>query len=1428
MSTRRLLGVLLLASAIAGASSTPVPASPRLAVTAGAGSTAPSSETDGVGPEDGHDHAGHDHNHDHGEADGHEADEGLALRPQDGESVDAGGTTCGGGAPVRRYDVVAMAVDITLNRYGDHDPQGRAYVLATEVEAVGEAAAAGPEAVSLGLQGDTIQPLVLRALPGECLQVVLANQLADEPASFHLHSSSLVVAATGEAATAANPDAMAEPGGTVAYEWAVPGDEREGTRTFHSHGAPRLQSGHGLFGTLVVEPPGATWLDPRTGRPGTTGWDAVVRTPEGSFREYVLAYHEIGDEEYRIARAEGGTVPQVDPITGAYRPAARAINYRSEPFLNRLELQEQLTGQADESLAYSSYAFGDPATPVLRSYVGDPVKQRVAHAGGETFHVHHVHGGSVRWRRQPGAGPTDFGTGLTKQPSLSPGPSERTDSQSLGPSEAFDVDHECSAGGCQQGAGDYLVHCHVAHHYFAGMWGIWRVYNTLQDGPSSTDALPPLPPLTEREESTAVAVDSSQLDVAERERARRHLPPAGRPGDYDASVWDWVEEGGRILGEPEDGREWPGHRPVRPGERPPVLFDPASGRPAYPLLRPHLGARPPFAPGNGPSPYLDTPTPDGEPPPPGADGPTSLCPSGTTPRQVALRAIELPVPLNRRAGLVDPAGALFVLAEDEAAVRADPERRTPLAIRANAGEDCLDVLLTNTIPDNANHPFSKVSAHIHFVQFDVQGGDGVDTGFNFEQTVRPFAADGQALATAAPAGSTSLSLPDAGRFAPGALIGIGMDQADRFEVRRVVAREGSDVLVLDRPLTHDHGEGEIVSTEFVRYRWYPDAQVGTSYFHDHVNGLQTWQRGLVGALVVEPPGSTYHDPRTGEEIRSGPIADVRVPPDAAVSADVQGSFRELVSFVQDGSRLSNVGRSAGSKLNLRAEPLSRRPGPPDRAFSSALHGDPETPLLEAYVGDPVVVRATVSGTNEVHTWHLDGHWFRREPWSTGSAPTTTAHLGISERMDLVIPAAGGPQRRAGDYLYADGRALKLEEGAWGLLRVHARPEGIASLPGRPPPTGEPPPVCPAEAPRQRLEVAAVETRLAMLGARPGRAFVPAAEADAVLSGARPVSPLVLRATVGDCLEVTLANRLPSGAPAVSLHADGLAFDPLDSGGVEAGRNPSQVVEVGEHRTYTFFAHPEYGPGAAMLRDGGDLARSGALGLYGAVVISPAGAELTRDAGWSAIVTDPDGTAWRDVVLFSHDEDDALGGHRMPYARAVRGALGLNYGNGDDGPTIEARAGDRLRVHVLAPWSEQVQVFSMEGHRWPLEPGMPGSNLVDSVALGGLESITVVPEGGAGGRDHLPGTYWIGNHREPYREAGMSGRLVVHPRCSDDVAVAPLPGAGGCGDGEAWAAVLGGTGALALLGAAIVWRSGRRRSATLARPSPTEAAVPLTP
>ena len=68
-------------------------------------------------------------------------------------------------------------------------------------------------------------------------------------------------------------------------------------------------------------------------------------------------------------------------------------------------------------------------------------------------------------------------------------------------------------------------------------------------------------------------------------------------------------------------------------------------------------------------------------------------------------------------------------------------------------------------------------------------------------------------------------------------------------------------MTFEEPLQYPHAQGEIVSTEFVRYRWYLDVQFGTAYFHDHVSALTSWKHGLFGALIAEPPGSTYHDPQ---------------------------------------------------------------------------------------------------------------------------------------------------------------------------------------------------------------------------------------------------------------------------------------------------------------------------------------------------------------------------------------------------------------------------------------------------------------------------------------------------------------------------------------------------------------------------------------
>ncbi|MEO6121676.1 MAG: hypothetical protein ABIW46_09535, partial [Acidimicrobiales bacterium] len=872
--------------------------------------------------------------------------------------------------------------------------------------------------------------------------------------------------------------------------------------------------------------------------------------------------------------------------------------------------------------------------------------------------------------------------------------------------------------------------------------------------------------------------------------------------------------------------------------------------------------RPPFPPDHSPSPYLDAATNGRDLPAPGANGPSSLCPSGTTPKRFGLNAITLPITWNKRENLVDPTGEIFVLSEQEAAARADNDLRRPLAIRANAGEDCVDVTLRSELEDSPlNRGFAKVNTHIHFMQFDVQASDGVITGFNYEQSIRPYGIEGEKLAAPTAVGATSVRLVDAARFQAGVLVGVGMEDDDGgFEIRRIVAVKGT-TLELDAPLERPHAAGRTVSTEWVRYRWYPDVQFGTAYFHDHVNALASWRHGLYGAVISEPPGSSYHDQRTGAELPSGPLADIRTPPGTKVTADVTGSFREAVLFLQDDAPITAVGRSSGSAVNLRVEPLKGRSADPSAVFASEGPGDPETPLIEAYVGDPVVLRTLVAGTNDVHTLHVDGHQFRIEPYSKTSPLVNAAHLGISERVDLTIPAAGGPQRRPGDYVYSNGRSFKLEEGSWGLLRVRdaTNGEGLQRLPGRAVAPAPAPSVCSAGSPQRRFAVSAIDVPLPTLAGRPGKVFVLDGDRAALADGSKPPEPMVLRVGVGDCVVIELTNATTAGP--VSLRADRLAYDPATSGGVAAGREPDQTVAPGATRTYTWFASPEVGPTTALLRDGGDVLANPGLGMYGAVVVAPTGsrfvdpatgADLAGGSSWDAVVVPPDGPAYRDFALFLQDEDAGIGTHKMPYSGAVSGVVGLNYKtapfaprlvadpdtsrvrdpavHGDPAtPLMKALVGDPIAVHVLSPWSEQAQVFGIEGHEWALEPGRTGTNRLNAVQVGATEAIDLGLVGGAGGVAGLSGDYLYGANRLPYAEAGMWGLFRV--RCPEDSALAPLPGrqsgGGGCGDGEptgaggdggTWAAALGTAAALALLTAAVAWR--RRRAGTSPSPSAT--------
>jgi hypothetical protein len=393
------------------------------------------------------------------------------------------------------------------------------------------------------------------------------------------------------------------------------------------------------------------------------------------------------------------------------------------------------------------------------------------------------------------------------------------------------------------------------------------------------------------------------------------------------------------------------------------------------------------------------------------------------------------------------------------------------------------------------------------------------------------------------------------------------------------------------------------------------------------------------------------------------------------------------------------------------------------------------------------------------------------------------HVGISERFDVVLPAAGGDGHRAGDYVFGDGRSSKLREGVWGLLRVLPHPSpGLRPLQGRPPPpTAATGPVCPSDAPVTTTEVTAVEVPLP--GQPAGAAFVPTAHVTEVLRHPEGLEPLVLHVRVGDCLRVQLHNALRSTG--VQLQAADLVSDPA-----------ARPVPVDGTGTVELWADPGLGESVSQLRDAASPLDGPARGLYGAVVVaahgsvfrSPGGGSLPPGAPGSAVVVRPrHGPPYRDFTVFPQDSDGELGTHAMPYRHVVLGVQALSYGQGTQ--VLEAYAGDALRMHVVSAVSEQVQGFALDGHRWPLEPGARGTNVVDAQAVGAREVLTVEPLGGAGGEAHLSGSFVYGDTRAPYRDAGEWGVLRVMP--SRAHGLAPLATRTSSRTGPAVAIALGG-------------------------------------
>jgi manganese oxidase len=171
---------------------------------------------------------------------------------------------------------------------------------------------------------------------------------------------------------------------------------------------------------------------------------------------------------------------------------------------------------------------------------------------------------------------------------------------------------------------------------------------------------------------------------------------------------------------------------------------------------------------------------------------------------------------------------------------------------------------------------------------------------------------------------------------------------------------------------------------------------------------------------------------------------------SAYSLDCQRGFYEANPEGNNAERFQVMLRESRGDVSEQKEGAA---GDMANVFGSSLHGDPCTPIFEAYEGERVQLRL-IQGAQEVqHMFNIEGlYWPRVIDYSLMGEPEQTVletqdnplalvaaqEIGISEHFEMQLPAleniSGNPQTL--DYLYHFGTADALWNGAWGLLRTY--------------------------------------------------------------------------------------------------------------------------------------------------------------------------------------------------------------------------------------------------------------------------------------------------------------------------------------------------------------------------------------------------------
>jgi len=420
---------------------------------------------------------------------------------------------------------------------------------------------------------------------------------------------------------------------------------------------------------------------------------------------------------------------------------------------------------------------------------------------------------------------------------------------------------------------------------------------------------------------------------------------------------------------------------------------------------------------------------------------------------------EVPHQIAAKQGpLHDPTAVLYLRTADlDASGRLKPGIPVePLVMRAAAGE-CVEVTLRNRLPAampdlpghaqtvaavvrdrhsaegttyfqlNLAQTSSHVGMHTQLLEYDVSSSDGTNVGINPVQTVAP----GQSR----------------------------MYQWYAGDLRQIPTTRAQ--------LDPDRDETQLQATpvEFGGVNIIP------------ADKIKQGQKGMVGALVVLPPKSTWvedADRRSSATVRAG----TKTFRDHALVHQKGMNFRYRDGTAVGKTQLSDDPQDIGQfGVNYRSEPMWFRFGMhPEsslghdgfggvatawQGFSNAccaasgpaagsvVNADPVTPVLTSVRGAENRMRLLMPhGLARGSVWSLHGHLWQQDPYLSGTVASQSIGnnpLGIWRGQqdgilpyasyNVVLPKAGGDAAIPGDYLMRDYAPNGTLSGMWGIFRV---------------------------------------------------------------------------------------------------------------------------------------------------------------------------------------------------------------------------------------------------------------------------------------------------------------------------------------------------------------------------------------------------------